>query len=467
MYALSSIITHVPISTNVLFSEAFFQPWLIAGLYLQEIADDGQVSVRKYADSAILFQDHLILIDVQQAVLRDQDREFELSQKKCLETFRLGLWKTRRLWSKINDCMRDGALYMDQDCQHRLPNTVKNITKLCLTLAFFQEEPQEFKSVPHSYSSIYDDSYFELSDTENPLLVYSFLDFAETMSQLKNLPELMRFFAYHQYVIAEHPDFGATSEISLLEQYYADRPAALPDHDLVQAEQFQSPWSVQSTPPNTGLDDRHIYARLPYQIDRPDLQNWSQRGTSGILFAVLMMIWIYIFLPIFSILAWMFGFYRFQYYAIQKYDVHIYELQFCLLLIGVGSIIFVAWALFYRMLSRIKWRRVEKKAVQTDHQLRVSRQEMMRYFEISNLNVHVARNEKICVFNFDDEGKIIDIQGKKMPDLHEEQSTLQRKIADFSQQMIESVIGGKISHEEAAQKIAAYAQSLGQSSTAS
>lgn len=456
MYALSSIVTQVPVSDKLLFSDLFFQPWMISGLYVGEQTADGQKSIRKYANSAILFQDHLILIDVQQTVLSYQDRAFELSQAKCLETFRLGLWKTRRLWSKINDLMQDGFLYMDENCQHKIPDTVKKITKICLTLAFTQEEPNEFKSIPHSYYSIYDDAYFELSTDENPLLVYSFLDFAEIISQLKSLPELSNFFNYHRYVIAEHPDFGSLSEISLLEQYYSDRSVGGIEQDsMVQGEQFQTPWSVQASPPNTKIDHSKEYSRLPRQIERPDLQSRAQKSTTGLLIALLLTLWIYICLPIFAVIAWVFGFYRFHHYAILNYHHHTNDLYFCLFLISFFGIIFMIWALFYRFYHRFKWRRVEKKAVENNNHRRVSRQEMMRYFEITNLNVHVARNHKICVLNFDESGKIVDISGKMLPILLGS-LTEEQKIAEFTQGILEQFIAGKISQQDVAQQMASY-----------
>lgn len=59
--------------------------------------------------------------------------------------------------------------------------------------------------------------------------------------------------------------------------------------------------------------------RSPLIIDRPDLQVWQQKAMFGALTAVFWMIWVFLWMPLITLLAWLFFGQRFQ--------LHMFELD--------------------------------------------------------------------------------------------------------------------------------------------
>lgn len=55
----------------------------------------------------------------------------------------------------------------------------------------------------------------------------------------------------------------------------------------------------------------------PLIIDRPDLQAWQQKALFGALTAMFWMIWLFLWLPLVTLAAWVFFGYRFQFHMLE------------------------------------------------------------------------------------------------------------------------------------------------------
>lgn len=55
----------------------------------------------------------------------------------------------------------------------------------------------------------------------------------------------------------------------------------------------------------------------PLIIDRPDLQAWQQKALFGALTAIFWAVWVFLWLPLVTLLGWLFFGYRFQFHMIE------------------------------------------------------------------------------------------------------------------------------------------------------
>ncbi len=142
----------------------------------------------------------------------------------------------------------------------------------------------------------------------------------------------------------------------------------------------------------------------PLIINRPDLQSSSQRMIYPIITFAFWMLWIYIWLPLFSLIAWGFGVQLF-------YDEMILERGFeaflelattygvVIILLG-GSLI--SWALYNWMRFRNKERRSMAKLL--------SAEEMAEYFQVDTEELVVWHGVNRVVVHHNEQGDIEQVE---------------------------------------------------------
>ncbi len=104
---------------------------------------------------------------------------------------------------------------------------------------------------------------------------------------------------------------------------------------------------------------RHTTERNPLIIERPDLQSWPQRALSGVLTTFFWMLWLLLWLPLVTLLGWVFFGWQFKY--------HMFDLggdEGFLELIGAYAIVIVAMSaslLVWAKYNHLRFRNVERR----------------------------------------------------------------------------------------------------------
>lgn len=251
MTLLSPVISDDPRALDTVLAQAFFQPWLVGGLYSAKGSDflqNGQKQGRRCCDYAILFADTLILIDVHQTIL---DGKMNI-QEEWEKYHNVALWKSRRYFNKLESSLNQEVLYTDSACTQPMVLQPAKVLKICVTAAYERIRNKQFSAILHSHGTIYYGEDFVLGEDENPLLVYSVGDFATLIGQLNAFPDLLDFLDYHRQAILAHHEHSYGSELELLEQYISlgkpfDIAQHLEDEWLINGlKQQQSPFLRQA-----------------------------------------------------------------------------------------------------------------------------------------------------------------------------------------------------------------------------
>ena len=139
--------------------------------------------------------------------------------------------------------------------------------------------------------------------------------------------------------------------------------------------------------------------RLPKLIHRPDLQGWWSRGVSTALSTLGWLVWLYLFAPLFSLLAWYFGFRRFKQYLL-TYTGHDW-VAFQALAIGVllACALLLLWATY----NLIRFRGKERRSPMPP----VSDEAIMAVFHVSAEQMHCLRRAKVMRVRHDDSGQVV------------------------------------------------------------
>lgn len=156
-------------------------------------------------------------------------------------------------------------------------------------------------------------------------------------------------------------------------------------------------------PIETTEDKNHLI--IPAYIDRPDLQGKRQRGLLGLLNLIGWMIWVYLFVPLFTLLAWLFGYYRVDHYVIHDAQNDALEqLEILLVMIIFMNLALLAWAM-YNYLRFYDNERRSKAA-------NVSNSQIAHFYELDTAQVEAAQQQQLLTFYYDDHGKIIQIKAE-------------------------------------------------------
>lgn len=138
---------------------------------------------------------------------------------------------------------------------------------------------------------------------------------------------------------------------------------------------------------------------IPEYIDRPDLQSRAKRGVWGAINLMGWLVWIYLLLPLISILAWLFGYQRFHAYMLMNQPGS--NLHTPIFLIIILSSLLLLWAIY-------NWLRFRKKE-RLHYVDNASIEQIAHFYEIESQLVHRVQRQQVSTFHYDDIGKIINI----------------------------------------------------------
>lgn len=141
---------------------------------------------------------------------------------------------------------------------------------------------------------------------------------------------------------------------------------------------------------------------LPEYIDRPDLQRNAQRGVFGAISLLFWLVWIYLLIPLLSVFAWLFGYYRFDQYILNDLQPDlINQLWFLAVLVLIMNVVLLLWASY-------NWWRFSGND-RRQHVQRVSKAQISHFYELSEEAYSLAQRQQISTFFYDDVGKITNI----------------------------------------------------------
>lgn len=142
----------------------------------------------------------------------------------------------------------------------------------------------------------------------------------------------------------------------------------------------------------------------PLIIEAPDLQTMRQRYSSSFITLFFWVIWIYLALPLNSLIAWMIGgriFYK-NMVLLDGWTGLLEKLPVYAVVVLVIAVVFFGWAFYNKARFFNKQRRRTVTQV-TDHTLSA-------FFTISEDDVKTCRNSERLVIHFDDSGRIVSLE---------------------------------------------------------
>jgi len=148
---------------------------------------------------------------------------------------------------------------------------------------------------------------------------------------------------------------------------------------------------------------------LPDFIYHSDLQTTGQKTTSAVLSSLGWMVWVYLFIPLLSAIAWWLGYHRVDTYLIHNDAGFFHQMALIAPLIIVLGAILLLWA-FYNLM---RFRGRERRERPDD----VSVAEIAHFFEIETRVAEAAQRSQISTYHFDDTGRITAIETSSLPSL--------------------------------------------------
>ena len=154
-------------------------------------------------------------------------------------------------------------------------------------------------------------------------------------------------------------------------------------------------------------------------IDRPELQTPQQRYIFSMLTLVFWIIWFYLWLPLLSLFAWLLGFEYFY-----ENMIRLNGLEGLLDLIGWYGLVIGASALLLVFWSAYNLSRFQGKNKRTTS-IRVTEEQMAEFFHIDKSGLQICHHEKRIVFEFGQDGSILDINGQPQGNISQSQAEAQ------------------------------------------
>lgn len=138
--------------------------------------------------------------------------------------------------------------------------------------------------------------------------------------------------------------------------------------------------------------------RLPQTIHRPELQSRVQRSMYALLSTIGWLVWLYLFGPLLSALAWMFGYKRFNEYVLNNTSHAMHTLMIYAIIIGAAGLAFVLWATYNLFRFRGRTRRATTEPA--------TLAEVARTYQVSEALVAQIRGTKVQRVHHDEHGTI-------------------------------------------------------------
>lgn len=142
--------------------------------------------------------------------------------------------------------------------------------------------------------------------------------------------------------------------------------------------------------------------KLPEPIYRPELQGRYQRGLYAVLSVLGWVIWLYLFVPLFTLVGWMFGYHRLDRFVLSNPRESAYTLTLYMIVIALAGAALVLWAIYNLLRFRGKERRTQPHNVTEDA--------LAAEFHIKSLELWRLQRSRIARIHCDDGGNISEIK---------------------------------------------------------
>jgi biofilm PGA synthesis protein PgaD len=140
---------------------------------------------------------------------------------------------------------------------------------------------------------------------------------------------------------------------------------------------------------------------LPSFIDRPDLQSYGQRTVSSVLAVVGWTCWLYLILPLLTLIAWIGGYHRVNQYVVLNKDGFLEQIN----ILGPVVLILVVLLLVWATYNLIRFRDVARRNAPQNTTVG----EMAEHFHVDEKLITRAQEHQVVIFYFDEHGAITNI----------------------------------------------------------
>lgn len=136
-------------------------------------------------------------------------------------------------------------------------------------------------------------------------------------------------------------------------------------------------------------------------IDRPDLQSMTQKYGFGSLTLLLWVVYLYLWIPFLSVIAWLIGVHLFYHHVIERGGLRqlALDLRQYGLVVGIMVTVYLAWA----VMNYLRFRRTRRLGNAPE----VSRSMLARHFNVEEADVERLQSLRICELVHDDDGNVV------------------------------------------------------------
>lgn len=142
--------------------------------------------------------------------------------------------------------------------------------------------------------------------------------------------------------------------------------------------------------------------RLPEHIYRPDLQSRVHRGMFAVLSTLGWLVWLYLFAPLLSLVAWALGYRQLDVYVLSSTPHMVLTLGLYVGAIVVAGLLLVLWAVYNLMRFGSKDRRSPAPAI--------SQGDLAHAFRIDENQLERLQAGKVLRLHHDADGHITDVE---------------------------------------------------------
>ena len=142
---------------------------------------------------------------------------------------------------------------------------------------------------------------------------------------------------------------------------------------------------------------------LPLIIERPELQTWRQRSLYGLITLLVWVLWVYLWTPLLSLLAWALGVRVFVVEMLLPANMtYMQELFLYGQLVFLMLVVMLAWSRYniwrFRGMDRRK------------HQGPLTAEDEAAYYEIDSALIRQLRNADSAIVHYDENDRLVRVQ---------------------------------------------------------
>lgn len=139
-------------------------------------------------------------------------------------------------------------------------------------------------------------------------------------------------------------------------------------------------------------------------IDRPDLQSMTQKYGFGSLTLLLWVVYLYLWIPFISVVAWLVGVHLFHFHIIERGGLRqlALDLRQYAVVVGLMVAVYLAWAVS----NYLRFRRTRR----LGNAPAVTIPMLARHFHVDDAAVERLQSLRVCEMSHDEEGNIVAIR---------------------------------------------------------